>query len=211
MMNIRNAYDQELERIIERNEYLLNPYEEPFKPSYLDYNSKYMKPVLLDRLTGVDRVMAEYHRNNRMKITSLNEKDCMELLKNIFPDIYKIEVIPPYDRIDFHVPSSNLFIEHKRRGEEDSRCYYEEDGGMTMDKPKYDDLMKEENPYFLNSTPIGIFVWNLRLLGELEWVKTDKSPRGNRGYKRHQTETNEITYLSYEKCNDLTYLLLQYK
>ena len=210
-MNIRNAYDQELERIIEDNEYQLNPYEQPFKPSYLDYNSKYMKPVLLDRLSGIDRVMAEYHQNNRKKIKSLNEEDTKNLLKCIFPDIYKIEVVPPYDRIDFHVPVSNLFIEHKRRGEEDKRCFYEEDGGMTLDKPKYDDLMKEENPYFLNSTPIGIFVWNLRLLGELEWVITDKSPKGNRGLKRNYTETNPITYLSYEKCNDLTYLLLQYR
>ena len=206
-MNIRNAYDKELERIIEQNEY---QYEQISKPSYLDYNSKYMVPVLPNRLTGFKRTIAEYHNNSRRKIKCVSEEKCMELLKNIFPDIYKIEVNPPYDRIDFHVPSSNLYIEHKTRGEKDSRCFYEEDGGMTLDKPKYDDLMKEENPYFLNSTPIGLFIWNLRLLGELEWVLTDKSPRGNTGHKRHQTETNYITYLPYEKCNDLTYLLLQY-
>lgn len=204
MINTRYQYDQELERIIERNEYLFNPDEELFKPSYLDYNYPGMKPVILDRLSGFERVMAEYHLNNRKKIKALNEEDTMNLLKFIFPDIYKIEVKPPYDRIDFHVPASNLYIEHKKR----NGMFF--DGGMTLDKPKYDDLMKEDNPYFLNSTPIGIFIWNVRLLGELEWVITDKSPRGNTGIKRNQTETNPITYLPYEKCNDLTYLLLRY-
>jgi hypothetical protein len=210
MINVRNAYDQELEKIIEHNEYLFNPFEEPFKPSYLDYNSKYMKPLFTDRLTGYERTIAEYHKNERRKITSLNEEDCMKLLKFIFPDIYKIEENPPYDSIDFHVPSSNLYIEHKERGKEDGRIYYQEDGGITFDKPKYDSLMEQEHPYLINSTGIGLFIWNLRLLGELEWTITHKSPKGNKGIKRNQTETNPITYLPYEKCNDLTYLLLQY-
>lgn len=204
MINIRNAYDQELERIIEHNEYLFNPEEQVPKPSYLDYNYQGMKPVMLDKLTGFDRVLQEYHLNNRKKIKSLNEESTMNLLKFIFTDIYKIEVKPPYDPIDFHVPSSNLFIEHKER----FGVFYED--GMTLDKPKYDELMKEEHPYFLNSTPLGIFIWNVRLLGELEWVITDKSPKSNRGLKKNETETNPITYLPYEKCNDLTYLLLQY-
>jgi hypothetical protein len=203
-MNIRNAYDQELERVIEHNEYLFNPYEQIPKPSYLDYNYPGMKPVVLDRLTGFERVLAEYHLNNRKKIKALNEEDTMNLLNFVLPGIYKIEVTPPYDRIDFHVPAPNFYIEHKKR----NRMFFE---GMTLDKPKYDDLMKEENPYFLNSTPIGIFVWNLRLLGELEWVVTDKSPKSNKGLKKNETETNPITYLPYEKCNDLTYLLLQYR
>lgn len=198
MINARHTYDQELELIIEENEY-----QQIVKPSYLDYNYPNMLPVNINKLTGYEKTIALYHQHSRKKIKPLNEEDTLNLLKNIFPDIYKIEVTPPYDRIDFHVPSSNLYIEHKKR----TGMFFE---GMTLDKPKYDDLMKEENPYFLNSTPIGLFIWNLRLLGELEWVLTDKSPRGNTGNKRHQTETNYITYLSYEKCNDLTYLLLQY-
>jgi hypothetical protein len=205
MINIRNAYDQELERIIQQNEF-----QEIEKPSYLDYNYYAMKPMVPQLYTGLKRTLVEYQNITRRKIKCVSEEECLNLLKFIFPDIYKIEVVPPYDRIDFHVPSSNLYIEHKTRGEEDGRCFYEEDGGMTLDKPKYDDLMKEENPYFINSTPIGLFIWNLRLLGELEWTLTHRSPKGNKGYKRNQTETNDITYLSYEKCNDLTYLLLQY-
>lgn len=208
-MNIRNAYDKELERIIEHNEYLLNPYEQPFKPSYLDYNSKNMKPVILDTLTGYERTIAEYHLHNRKKIKALNEEDTMNLLKNIFPDIYKIktDVLTDYDRIDYHVPSSNLFIDHKER----SRPFYKEDGGMTLDRNKYEELIKEENGYILNSTPIGLFIWNLKLLDEIEWISQDKSPISTR-FKKGKDKTKEcdITYLTYDKCNDLTYLLLQY-
>lgn len=210
MMNIRNAYDQELERIIERNEYLLNPYEEPFKPSYLDYNSKNMKPVLLDRLKGWDKTIGEYLQKERKKIKSLNEENCMNLLKFIFPDIYKIksDEETDYDRIDYHIPSCNLYIDHKER----SRPFYQEDGGMTLDKDKYDILMREDNGYILNSTPVGIFVWNVKLLGDVEWIKQDKTPVSTR-FKRGigRTQECEITYLPYDKCNDLTYLLLQYK
>jgi len=210
-MNIRNAYDKELERIIEHNEYLLNPHEQPFKPSYLDYNYYGMKALLPDRLNGYERTIAQYHQNERRKIRRVDEDRCMELLKYIFPDIYKIKTNDDdYDEIDYHVPSFNFHIEHKERGKEKGRIYYEEDGGITFDKPKYDRLMQEEHPYLINSTGIGLFIWNLKLLGELKWVLTHESPRGNTGDKRNQTETNYITYLSYEKCNDLTYLLLQY-
>lgn len=197
-MNARHIYDEQLELIIEQNEN-----QNIVKPSYLDFNYPDMKPININKLSGYEKTIALYHQHYRKKIKALNEEDTMDLLKFIFPDIYKIEVTPPYDRIDFHVPSYNLHIEHKKR----TGMFFD---GMTLDKPKYDDLIKEENPYFLNSTPIGLFIWNLRLLGELEWVLTDKSPRGNTGHKRHQTETNYITYLPYEKCNDLTYLLLQY-
>ena len=209
MMNSRHAYDEKLELIIEQNEYLFNPYEEPFKPSYLDYNRKNMKPVFLNRLTGFERVLAEYHHNDRKKIKSLNEEDCMELLKFIFPDIYKIktEVENDYDRIDYHVPSHNLYIDHKER----VRPYYQEDGGMTLDINKYEVLMEQDNGYILNSTPAGIFIWNVKLLGDVEWINQDKSPVSTR-FKRGigRTKNCSITYLPYEKCNDLTYLLLQY-
>ena len=209
MMNTRHAYDEKLELIIEQNEYLFNPFEEPFKPSYLDYNSKNMKPVFLNRLTGFERTIAEYHQNNRKKIKSLNEEDCMNLLKFIFPDIYKIKTdeITDYDRIDYHVPSHNLYIDHKER----ERPFYQEDGGMTLDKDKYNILMEQEYGYILNSTPIGIFIWNVKLLGDVEWINQDKTPvstRFERGIGR--TQECEITYLPYDKCNDLTYLLLQY-
>tara|TARA_R110000868_G_scaffold330023_1_gene590948 strand:+ start:154 stop:786 length:633 start_codon:yes stop_codon:yes gene_type:complete len=209
MINIRHAYDQELERIIERNEYLINPEEQPFKPSYLDYNYYGMKPMMLDRLTGFDRVLQEYHLNNRKKITRLNEEDCMKLLKFIFPDIYKIKTHPTedWDRIDYHVPSHNLFIDHKKR----NKFYYQEDGGMTLDRPKYEELMKEENGYILNSTDIGLFMWNVKLLGDIEWIYQENTPVETEGTKRiGETEPCEITYLDYNKCNDLTYLLLQY-
>ena len=208
-MNIRHAYDQKLETIIKQNEYQLNPFDEPFKPSYLDFNSKNMKPVFIDKLLGFKKVSAQYHQLNRKKIKSLNEEDCMELLKNIFPDIYKIktEVDYDYDRIDYHVPSHNLFIDHKER----ERPFYQEDGGMTLDKDKYDVLMKEDNGYILNSTDIGIFVWNVKLLGNLEWIYQENTPVSTKFKKGiGGTEPCYITYLTYEKCNDLTYLLLQY-
>ena len=208
-MNIRHAYDQQLELIIEQNEYIFNPEQQPFKPSYLDYNYYGMKPQLLNTLTGFERVAAQYHQNDRRKIKPLNEEDCMQLLKFIFPDIYKIKTseTDDYDRIDYHVPSHNLYIDHKER----SRPFYQEDGGMTLDKHKYDVLMQEENGYILNSTPIGLFMWNVRLLGDIKWINQDKTPVSTRfGRGIGITEECDITYLSYEKCNDLTYLLLQY-
>jgi hypothetical protein len=209
MINTRHAYDKKLEEIIEHNEYLFNPYEQPFKPSYLDYNWKNMIPVFPERLNGFERVLAEYHKNDRKKITSLNEEDCMNLLKFIFPDIYKIKTdeITDYDSIDYHVPSHNLYIDHKER----ERYFHQEDGGMTLDKPKYLELMKEDNGYILNSTDIGLFIWNVKLLGDVEWIYQENTPVSTRFERgKGRTEPCEITYLPYDKCNDLTYLLLQY-
>ena len=114
-MNIRNAYDQKLESIIDRNEYILNPDEQPFKPSYLDYNYPGMRPLFPDRLSGFEKVIAQYNQQIKKKIKPLNEEECMNLLKFVFPSIYKIQINPPYDTIDFHVPVDNLYIEHKKR------------------------------------------------------------------------------------------------
>ena len=208
-MNIRHSYDQKLEKIIEDCEYQLNPFDEPFKPSYLDFNSKNMKPVFPDKLSGFKKLVSQHNQYTRGKIKALNEEECMELLKNIFPTIYKIKTHPTddWDRIDYHVPSHNLFIDHKKR----NRAYYQEDGGMTLDKPKYEELMKEDNGYILNSTPIGLFIWNVKLLGDIEWIYQENTPFTTEGTKRlGETEPCEITYLNYNKCNDLTYLLLQY-
>ena len=204
-MNIRHTYDQELERIIEQNEYKLNPFQEPFKPSYLDYNYPGMKAQLPQFYTGFERTVVEYQQYRRSLIIPLEEDDCRELLRRtIFPDIYKIKTMEEdYDRIDWHVPSINYHIEHKKR----NRLYF--DRGLTIDRDKYDRLMEEEHPFYINSSSIGLFIWNLKLVGECEWEWTDKSPRGNSGIKLHQLESNWITYLPYEKCNDLTYLLLQ--
>jgi hypothetical protein len=168
-----------------------------------------MVPVFTDRLTGYKRTLAEHHKNNRMKITRLNEEDCMKLLKFIFPDIYKIKThaTEDWDRIDYHVPSHNLFIDHKKR----NKFYFQEDGGMTLDRPKYEELMKEDNGYILNSTNIGIFMWNVKLLGDIDWIYQENTPITTEGTKMvGETEPCEITYLDYNKCNDLTYLLLQY-
>jgi hypothetical protein len=213
MINTRHAYDKELERMIERNEYQLNPYEQPFKPSFLDYNYYNRKPVILDRLTGYERTIAEYHLHNRKKIKRLEEDECMELLKYIFPDIYKIktDVDNDFDKIDYHVPSYNLYIEHKERGKVNKGCFFDEDGGMSIDRAKYNVLMEQENGYFLNSTSLGIFMWNVKLLGELEWISQGNTPvTSTFEHGIGKTENCDITYLPYEKCNDLTYLLLQY-
>ena len=201
-MNIRNTYDQKLEKIIDNYKY-------QHKPSYLDFNSKNRVPVLVSRLSGFEKVVAQYDQHIRSKIKALNEEDCMELLKNVFPDIYKIKTHPTedYDRIDYHVPNHNLFIDHKKR----NKFYYQEDGGMTLDRPKYEELMKEDNGYILNSTKIGLFMWNVKLLTDIEWIYQENTPVTTEGTKRiGETEPCEITYLDYNKCNDLTYLLLQY-
>lgn len=205
MINIRHAYDPVLESIIEEYEYLLNPYYPPVKFSFLDYNYPNMKPILPQFLTGYDKAIALYHRQERSKIKALLEDDCLEVLrKYAFPDIYKIRTREDdYDRIDWHVPSHNFHIEHKKR----NRGYF--DRGLTIDKDKYDILMQQENPYYINSSPIGLFIWNLKLVGECEWEYTEKSPKSNSGLRKYQLENNFITYLPYEKCNDLTYLLLQ--
>jgi len=215
IMNIRNAYDQKLEQILDfidyQNSYDMEDYfnKTLMKPSYLDYNFKNKLPKTKFN-SDYEKVMYEYHLQQRKKIVHLEELECLELLKEkLFPNIYKIktDMVDDYDRIDFHEPDFNLFIDHKGR----SRQFHEEDGGMTLDRPKYEELMKEENGYILNSTPIGIFIWNVKLLGDIEWIKQDKTPTSTRFNKPFSPETEEceITYLTYEKCNDLTYLLLR--
>lgn len=203
-MNIRNKYDQKLERIIEEYESQLSPHQLPTKHSYLDFNYPGMRPILPQFLTGFNRVIAQYQQDTRRKIKALDEEECLQLLQQrAFPDIHKIKTMEEdYDRIDWYVPSHNIHIEHKKR----NRPYF--DQGLTIDRGKYDILMQEENPYYINSSSIGLFIWNLKLIGECEWEYTDKSPKSNSGPRATQLESNYITYLPYEKCNDLTYLLL---
>lgn len=149
----------------------------------------------------------------RLKIKRLSEAKTLKLLKNIFPNIYKIEHpdYPPNKYpIDFYEPDFNLHFEHKKRYRSE---FPDWERGMTIGIKKYTFMMENaENPYYINSTPRGLFAWNLKLLDNLEWEFTDKTPKTT--YYDHE-ETGEtiethITYLPFEKSNDLTYLLLHY-
>lgn len=98
----------------------------------------------------------------------MNEASLMEFLREYeYPDL--IPSINPVSRWDCYSPSRNHRIELKCRSK-----HYDE---MIIERKKYDaimDIVRDslEIPVYINSTPEGIFRWNLKSIA-YKWFTKD--------------------------------------
>ena len=96
-------------------------------------------------------------------LLDLNERRLFYLFSLIYKDLVDLNINDPMSEVDWFIPSKNVFIEAKCR----ERHY---GGKLFIEKKKYDALLKYENPYYVSSTPEGIWIWNLKNI-EPVWEK----------------------------------------
>ena len=83
----------------------------------------------------------------------MNEAQLLEFLKlNYIDDLQKSEDI--YCEYDCYSKRFNMVVELKCRN-----THYVE---LMLEKYKYDKLNKHERPYYINSTPKGIYIFNVK-------------------------------------------------
>lgn len=118
------------------------------------------------------------------------------LVENVYPDLVKSR--NQMSRWDCYSPATGHRIELKCR-----RLHYET---LLLERKKFDAMIEEckkhlDIPIYINSTPKGIFSFNLHLI-EPDWEVNSKNPATTHFYNNEKIE-KEVTYLNINKAKQL--------
>ena len=124
----------------------------------------------------------------------MNEEILFRLIKSRIPDLEKTS---QFSYRDGYSKKYDLTIELK--------CRYTHYDTLLIEKIKYDKLIKHNRVLYINSTPIGIFSFDLKKLPEPLW---------HLDYMPKQTEFQEtydiqkmVGYLNIYQATDLSHLM----
>lgn len=92
----------------------------------------------------------------------MNEQILFNLIKSQIPDLQRTD---QFSFRDGYSPRFDLTIELK--------CRYKHYEGLLIEKMKWDKLIKCNRVYYINSTPIGIFLFDLKNIPEPIWDMRD--------------------------------------
>ena len=115
------------------------------------------------------------------------------LKENVYPDLVKAK--NPMSRWDCYSPCSNHRLELK--------CRKKHYSTMLLEKKKYNAMQFEcmkhlDIPMYFNSTPEGIFSWNLNKIDPI-WEINFKNPATTQ-FNNNNKISKEVSYLEIEKA-----------
>ena len=115
------------------------------------------------------------------------------LKENVYPDLVKAK--NPMSRWDCYSPCSNHRLELK--------CRKKHYSTMLLEKKKYNAMQFEcmkhlDIPMYFNSTPEGIFSWNLNKIDPI-WEINFKNPATTQ-FNNNNKISKEVSYLAIEKA-----------
>ena len=112
--------------------------------------------------------------------------------------IKDLEKLDTFNSIDCYSKKYNARIELKCR-----KDHWE---NLIIQRDKYDELIQYENAYYINSTPEGVFSFNLHKLPELEWFY--KRMKTSHSFFRKDLYTDKlVSLLPINLAEDITDLL----
>ncbi len=135
-------------------------------------------------------------RRRRMDETlpTMNEKQLFDLIKSVIPDLQSTD---QYSYRDAYSPKYDLTIELK--------CRQKHYDFLLIEKIKYDKLIKYNRVRYINSTPIGIFSFDLKKIKEPTWYEY-VLPKETEFYNRNKIP-KIVGMLTISQAEDLTHLL----
>jgi hypothetical protein len=124
----------------------------------------------------------------------MNEEILFNLIKSVIPDLQKTD---QFSYRDGYSPKYDLTIELK--------CRHKHYNTLLIEKIKWDKLIKCNKVYYINSTPIGIFLFDLHKVKEPEFYSREMP---------HTTEFEDtkkipklVGMLFIEDAEDISHLL----
>ena len=124
----------------------------------------------------------------------MNEEKLFQLVKSVLPDLEKRT---PLSYRDGYSPKYDLTIELK--------CRHKHYDNLLIEKMKYDKLIQHKRVLYINSTPIGIFAFDLIKLPEPLWVFMDMPKQTE--FEDTYNIKKLVGYLSIYQAQDLSHLL----
>lgn len=130
-------------------------------------------------------------------LINLREEELFNLLKTkLIPDLEKTDEFNSTDA--FSVSRKKVY---------ELKCRHADYSDLLIEKIKWESFKTKGNVYYINSTPRGIFTFNIKKIKEPEWVvgmmpKTTEFANNNKIPK-------VVGYLDiYKDGNDITHLLI---
>jgi len=128
----------------------------------------------------------------------LNEQELFNMLKKIIPDLEKRN---PFSFRDGYSKKHNLSIELK--------CRHTHYNNLIVEKLKWDTLIKEENVRYINSTPKGVYSFDIKKIKEPEWF--DKLLPAETEFDKKYKITKKVGLLSISLSKEITSLIYETK
>ena len=126
----------------------------------------------------------------------LNEEKLFNLLKKIIPDLEKRNRLSYRDGFS---KKYNLSIELK--------CRHTHYHHLIVEKYKWDCLTKEENVRYINSTPLGVFSFDLKNIKEPEWF--DKLLPAETEFENKKKVYKKVGFLDIKLAKEITNLIYE--
>lgn len=134
----------------------------------------------------------------KTNLSELTEKDLFDWFKNTrFSDI---EQTSQYSYTDAYIPSLNVYVEFK--------CRREHYDALLIEKAKWNYLHKLPNCRYVNSTPRGIYSFNIPSIPRPSWHMR-VLPRTTQ-FKNIDKIIKEVGYLHIRQAVELTDSFLEY-
>jgi hypothetical protein len=127
-------------------------------------------------------------------LPTMNEQQLFDLIKSVIPDLQSMD---QYSYRDAYSPKYDLTIELK--------CRQKHYDFLLIEKIKYDKLIKHNRVRYINSTPIGIFSFDLKKIEEPTWYEY-VLPKETEFYNRNKIP-KIVGMLTISQAEDLSHLL----
>lgn len=132
-------------------------------------------------------------------LSSINEQELYSLLQKSIPDLHKTD---EYHYSDCVSSSQGLIIELKCR-----RVHYDE---LIIEQSKYSKLISSnyKNVRYINSTPKGIYSFDLRQIEEPNWIS--KHCKRTTDFSNNSYVAKQVGLLHISLSKDITDMLLSF-
>jgi hypothetical protein len=124
-------------------------------------------------------------------VAELNETQLFELFKKEYPDIIDLNILNEFSEIDWYIPELNINIEAKCRNKHWPSMYIEEN--------KYKKLIQYEKCWYVNSTPEGIFGWDVHKLKNI--IFRQKLVTSTQQFGKQEKVFKSISDLPISRCD----------
>jgi len=124
----------------------------------------------------------------------MNEQILFNLIKTVIPDL---QTTDQYSYRDGYSPKYNLTVELK--------CRHKHYETLLIEKMKWDKLVKHNRVRYINSTPIGIFSFDLKEIPEPTWMVWDMPETTE--FNTSQKVAKLVGFLFIQQAQDLSHLL----
>lgn len=126
-----------------------------------------------------------------VNLKELNEHQLFLLFKREYPDLIDLNEEDPLSPVDWYSKELNLHFEAKCRKEHYPTLFLEE--------KKYKVLLKYKNVFYVNSTPEGIYGWDIHKLDPIfrEVLMTNSQ----QFYRKDKYIYKSVTELPISRCH----------